>query len=81
MQVIYYEHYVKIIPENHYITDLEESDIMEGVCGNVDPANYKDITDEEAEEIRRRLYPEIYEDENGEGESGDGEEGGEATSC
>jgi len=54
MQVINYGDYIEIIPENTYLTDLEETELFEGICGKVNPANYKDITDEKAEIIIKR---------------------------
>lgn len=74
MQVIDYGDYIEIIPENTYLTDLDETDLFEGICGKINPANYKDITDEEAEEIRKRLFPEEYEDNDENEESAEIEE-------
>lgn len=68
MQKIFYEHYEELIPENHYITDLEESGIFERLCAkHIDESQYKDITDEEAEIIIEKLNKE--ENENGKEEN------------
>ena len=56
MSVIYHNNYIEIVPENNYITDLDETAVFEGICGkNLNVDSYKDITDEEAEEILKRL--------------------------
>lgn len=60
MQKIIYEHYEELIPENHYITDLEESGIFERLCAkHIDESQYKDITDEEAKAIIEKLNKEV----------------------
>lgn len=47
--------YLELIPKNTYLTDLEETDVYKRICGkNINPDNYKDITDEEAEIIIKR---------------------------
>ncbi len=47
--------YIELIPKNTYLTDLEETDVYKRICGkNINPDDYKDITDEEAEIIIKR---------------------------
>lgn len=47
--------YIELIPKNIYLTDLEETDVYKRICGkNINPDDYKDITDEEAEIIIKR---------------------------
>lgn len=56
MKITKNEHFTELIPENKYITNIEETEICEGICGkNLNPADYKDITDEQAQEILNRL--------------------------
>lgn len=56
MKVITNEKFTELIPENKYITNIEETEICEGLCGkNINPADYKDISDEEAEKLLNRL--------------------------
>lgn len=55
MQVIYHEKYIELIPAENYISDLAETEAYKGLCGkNINPDNYKDISDEKAEEIFRK---------------------------
>ena len=50
------EKFIELIPENKYITDLYERNVFEGICGkNINPNDYKDISDEEAEKLLKRL--------------------------
>lgn len=59
MQKIVYEKHEELIPENTYLTDLEESDVYTLICAkHIDESLYKDITDEEAEIIIKRNTPE-----------------------
>ena len=47
--------YIELIPKNTYLTDLEETDVYKRICGkNINPDDYKDITDEKAEIIIKR---------------------------
>lgn len=47
--------YLELIPKNTYLTDLEETDVYKRICGkNINPDDYKDITDEEAVIIIKR---------------------------
>lgn len=47
--------YIELIPKNTYLTDFEETDVYKRICGkNINPDDYKDITDEEAEIIIKR---------------------------
>jgi hypothetical protein len=47
--------YLELIPENAYLTDLNETVFFERICGkNINPDDYKDISDEEAEEIFKK---------------------------
>lgn len=63
MKILKNEHFTELIPENKYITNIEETEICEGICGkNLNPADYKDITGEQAQEILNRLSKE-YESE------------------
>lgn len=56
MKIVNHEKFTELIPENKYITNIEETDVMEGICGkNLNPADYKDISDEEAEKLLNRL--------------------------
>jgi len=64
MQVINYGDYIEIIPENTYLTDLEETELFEGICGKVNPADYKDISDEKAEEIFKKQEEENQDIDN-----------------
>lgn len=64
MKVVYHEKYIELIPAESYISDLAETEAYKGLCGkNINPDSYKDITDEEAEEIKKRLFLEEYEEE------------------
>lgn len=55
MQVIYHEKYIELIPAENYISDLAETEAYKGLCGkNINPDDYKDITDEKAEEILKK---------------------------
>lgn len=55
MKVIYHEKYIELIPSENYISDLVETEAYKGLCGkNINPDDYKDITDEEAEIIIKR---------------------------
>ena len=57
------EKFIELIPENKYITDLNENNVFEGICGkNINPDDYKDISDARAQEILKRLSDE-YESE------------------
>lgn len=55
MKAIYHEKYIELIPAENYISDLAETEAYKGLCGkNINPDDYKDITDEEAEIIIKR---------------------------
>lgn len=63
MQIIQYENYIELKPDKKYLTNKEETDVMEGICGkNINPDDYKDISDARAQEILKRLSNE-YESE------------------
>ncbi len=66
--------YIELIPKNTYLTNLEETEIYKRLCGkNINPDDYKDITDEKAEEILRKQEEEmnnIEEEESAEIEKG-----------
>lgn len=65
MKVIYHEKYIELIPENNYIANLEETDVYKGICGkNINPDDYKDISDEKAEEIFKKQQEEEIEEED-----------------
>ena len=49
-------HYIELIPDGHYISNLEETEVYEGICGkNLNINDYKDISDEKAEEIMHKF--------------------------
>ena len=61
MQKITYENHEELLPDNNYLTDLEESDAYTLICAkHIDETQYKDITDEEAERIINRNYMRTY---------------------
>ena len=56
MEKIVVGFFEQLIPDNTYITDLEETFITKGIIANhIDESQYKDITDEEAEIILARI--------------------------
>jgi hypothetical protein len=68
MKILKNEHFTELIPENKYITNIEETEIMEGICGkDLNPADYKDITDEQAQEILNRLSKQYESEVNNDG--------------
>lgn len=51
-----HEHFEEILPKYTYITNLEETELYTGLCAkHLDETQFKDVTDEEAEEIRKRI--------------------------
>ena len=66
MKLIQFENFQKLLPEKHFLSDIDETYICEEVCSkNIDTNLYKDVTDEEAEEIMKKIEnPET--EENGE---------------
>lgn len=56
MKITKNEHFTEILPENKYLTNKEETEVFVGICGKeLNPENYKDISDEMAQEILNRL--------------------------
>ena len=56
MEKIVVGFFEQLIPDNTYITDLEETFITKGIIANhIDESQYKDITDDEAEIILARF--------------------------
>ena len=65
MEKIVVGFFKQLIPDNTYITDLEETFITEGIIANhIDESQYKDITDEEAEIILARIRGNEEDSEN-----------------
>lgn len=59
MKIIYHEKYIELIPAENYISNLEETEVYKGLCGkNINPDDYKDISDEKAEEILKKQQEE-----------------------
>ena len=70
MQVIHHEKYIELIPSENYISDLAETEAYKGLCGkNINPEDYKDISDEKAEEIFRKQQEEENQDIDNQGEN------------
>lgn len=70
MQVIYHEKYIELIPSGNYISNLEETEAYKGLCGkNINPDDYKDISDEKAEEILKKQQEEENQDIDNQGEN------------
>ena len=56
MKKIVHENYEELIPEDNYIADIEESFVCEGLCAkHIDESQYKDVTDDEAIEIMKKI--------------------------
>lgn len=68
MKKIIYEKYEELIPEDNYISDIEETFVCEGLCAkHIDESQYKDVSDDKAIEIMEKINKE--ENENGKEEN------------
>lgn len=64
MQLIQFNGYQELKPRWKYLTNKEETEVVEGLCATeIDTSEYKDISTEKAEEILKKL-----EEENNDGE-------------
>lgn len=70
MKVVYHEKYIELIPAENYISNLEETEAYKGLCGkNINPNDYKDISDEKAEKILKKQQEEENQDIDNQGEN------------
>lgn len=68
MVKIQYEHYQELLPAENYIADIEEENVFEKLCAKyIDETQYKDISDEKAEEIINKQNQEV--EDNGKEEN------------